>query len=54
MVNHFEYHHLISEKANMFNNMQKHCDSVKENVFDLCPITFYAEINDVDKVSVYN
>ena len=44
MVNHFEYHSLISEKANLFNMLQKHCENSKENVFDIYPITFYVEI----------
>lgn len=34
--------------------MQKYCDMVKENVFDYVPITFYVEINDLDKTNQYN
>lgn len=55
MVNHLEFHHIISEKAALFNELQKYCDGVKENLFDVCvPITFYVEINDLDKPQVYN
>mmetsp|Transcript_29026 Transcript_29026/g.27990 ORF Transcript_29026/g.27990 Transcript_29026/m.27990 type:complete len:139 (-) Transcript_29026:1633-2049(-) len=54
MVNHFEFHHLISEKANLFNNLQKYSESLKENIFDICPITFYVEVTDVDKTQAYN
>ena len=54
MVNHFEFHHLISEKANLFNNLQKLCDIQKENIFDICPITFYVEITDFEKTQAYN
>lgn len=55
MVNHLEFHHIISEKAALFNEVQKYCDGVKENVFDVCvPITFYVEVTDLDKPQVYN
>jgi hypothetical protein len=54
MVNHFEGHHFISEKSNLFNMLQKHCDGMKENIFDVCPITFYVEVPDVDKMTQYN
>lgn len=55
MVNHLEYHHYISEKAALFQELRAHCDGMKENVFDLCvPITFYIEVHDLDKQQVYN
>lgn len=55
MVNHLEFHYHISEKAALFNEMQKHCDGMKENVFDLCvPITFYVEVLDIEKPQAYN
>jgi Tubulin-tyrosine ligase family len=55
MVNHLEFHHIISEKAFLFNELTRYCDGLKENVFDLMvPITFYVEINDLDKPQVYN
>lgn len=55
LVNHLEFHHIISEKAALFNEVQKYCDGVKENVFDVCvPITFYVEVTDLDKPQVYN
>lgn len=55
MVNHLEFHHVISEKASLFIEMQKHCDAQKENVFDLCvPITFYVEVLGLDKPQVYH
>ena len=49
MVNHFEFHHLITEKANLFQNLKMHCESLKENIFDICPLTFYVEVNDTEK-----
>ena len=49
MVNHLAFHYLISEKANLFQNLSKYCESNKENIFDLCPITFFVEIADIDK-----
>lgn len=55
MVNHLEFHHTISEKASLFNELSRHCDALKENVFDLMvPITFYVEVNDLDKPQAYN
>jgi hypothetical protein len=55
MVNHLEFHQCISEKAALFNELTRYCDSLKENVFDLMvPITFYVEVNDLDKPQVYN
>ena len=53
-VNHFEGHHYVSEKANLFRMMQKHCDLYKENIFDIVPLTFYVEIPAVDKTNQYN
>jgi len=29
------------------NVMTKYCDSQKENVFDICPVTFYVEMPNV-------
>ena len=49
MVNHFEFHAQLSEKANLFAWMQRACEAAKENVFDCCPVTFHVEIPDVDK-----
>lgn len=54
MVNHVENHHLISEKANLFNIYTKHCENFKENVFDVCPLTFYVEIQDIEKSNAYS
>lgn len=54
MVNHFEFHHLISEKANLFYNLQKYCENQKENIFDLSPITFFAEVIDCENKQQYN
>jgi hypothetical protein len=51
MVNHFEFHHLITEKANLFNILKQHCESVKENIFDICPQTFYVELSEKDKIN---
>lgn len=47
VVNHVENHHLISEKYNLLHVLQKYCDTQKENVFDLTPVTFYVEMPDV-------
>lgn len=53
-MNHYEAHHLITEKYHLLDVMLKYCDSIKENVFDLTPITFYVEISDPNNQQVYN
>ena len=54
MVNHFEGHHYVSEKANLFLQLQKYCDLYKENIFDIVPITFFVEVPDLEKTNQYN
>lgn len=49
MVNHMEYHQLLTEKYNLLMVMQKFCDTHKENTFDLMPITFFVEIPDASR-----
>jgi hypothetical protein len=48
-----EFHQLITEKYNLFQVMAKYCESVKENIFDYTPITFYVEIQDPTKEQLY-
>ena len=45
MVNHFEFHDQISEKDNLFFNMQRLCENAKKNVFELLPITFSVDLD---------
>lgn len=50
-----EFHQIISEKASLFNELQKHCDNMKENVFEVCaPITFEVEVHETDSQQKYN
>lgn len=49
LVNHLEFHQLLSEKFNLLQVMQKHCEQTKENTFDFMPITFYVEVQDPSK-----
>ena len=49
MVNHVEYHHLLTEKYNLLMVMQRFCDLHKETAFDLTPITFFVEISDASR-----
>lgn len=53
-VNHMEFHHLLTEKFNLLQQMQKYCDLQKENVFDFLPVTFYIEMPNVQKENAYN
>jgi len=48
-----EFHQLLSEKFNLLQVMQKHCEITKENTFDFMPITFYVEVTDPTKDSTY-
>ena len=43
MVNHFEFHHVISNKANLFINLMKHAEIMEENVFKYIPFTLLFE-----------
>jgi len=45
MVNHFEFHTELTEKSNLFINLQTYSEFSKENVFNFLPITFFIEIN---------
>jgi hypothetical protein len=43
MVNHFEYHNVITNKANLFINLIKHSEWEEENVFKYIPFTVLIE-----------
>ena len=43
MVNHFEYHSVITNKANLFLNLMKHAEILEENVFKYLPFTLLFE-----------
>ena len=43
MVNHFEYHSVITNKANLFLNLLKHAEWEEENVFKYIPFTVLFE-----------
>ena len=45
MVNHFEYHSLLTNKANLFLNLLKHAECKDENVFKYLPFTILFEYN---------
>ena len=49
MVNHFEYHTLISNKANMFANLFKWCEDRNVSVFKYVPFTIVHKILKEDK-----
>jgi hypothetical protein len=52
MFNHLEYHHLVSEKQFMFDNLSKLCENVtKENIFELTPVTFFVDVQDIEKTN---
>ena len=43
MVNHYEYHSVITNKANLFLNLIKHSEWEEENVFKYIPFTVLFE-----------
>ena len=43
MVNHYEYHSVITNKANLFLNLMKHAEIQEENVFKYLPFTVLFE-----------
>ena len=43
MVNHYEYHSVITNKANLFLNLMKHAEIEDENVFKYLPFTVLFE-----------
>ena len=45
MVNHFEFHNLLTNKANLFYNMMKYAEIIDENVFKYIPFTILFEYN---------
>ena len=45
MVNHFEFHNLLTNKANLFFNMMKFAELLDENVFKYIPFTILFEYN---------
>ena len=51
LVNHFEYHYTISNKANMFFNLMEYCEKNKISVFKYVPFTIVYKIKDRSKYS---
>ena len=43
MVNHYEFHYYISNKANLFQNLLKYTESINENIFKYIPFTILFE-----------
>ena len=45
MVNHFEFHNCLTNKANLFYNMMKYAELLDKNVFKYIPFTILFEYN---------
>ena len=45
MVNHFEYHNMLSNKANMFLNLFQYCESNNINIWKFVPLTIFLSPN---------
>ena len=50
MVNHFEFHQVISNKANLFINLMKYCEKHNLSVFKYVPFTIVFKIKDRRKI----
>ena len=50
IVNHFENHYCISNKANLFMNMMDYCEQRKLSVFKYIPLTYIFELNMLDNL----
>ena len=50
IVNHYENHYAISNKANMFINIMKYCEQRKISVFKYLPFTIVFKIKDRKKI----
>lgn len=45
MTNHFEKHHCLSTKDNLFLNLNRLCEQTKQNVFDFMPVQFVVDFS---------
>ena len=52
-VNHFEFHKSLSEKSELFENLQQYSEQIKTNVFKIMPLTFFINI-DMKKPNAVN
>ena len=50
IVNHYENHYVLSNKANMFINMMKYCEQRKLSIFKYVPFTIVFKIKDRRKI----
>ena len=44
IVNHLEWHATLSEKSLLYETMKAYCESMKQNIFDIMPVTFLIEV----------
>ena len=51
IVNHFENHSCISNKANLFMNMMDYCEQRKISVFKYLPLTIVFDLNTLDNTN---
>jgi hypothetical protein len=49
IVNHFENHYCITNKANLFVNMMNYCEQRKISVFKYIPLTLIFDLKMLDK-----
>ena len=44
LLNHLEYHHLLTRKHDLFDNLHNHLSYIGQNVYDYVPLTFQITI----------
>lgn len=45
-MNHFEFHHEISNKQFLVKNLMSFSEGIKQNVFDITPLTYVIDFNE--------
>ena len=45
IVNHFEHHHEVTTKNELFKNLKSHYDEKNLNAFHTLPLTFYLKVS---------
>ena len=53
MINHYEYHSSLSNKAKLFKNLFTYCESINQELFAYIPLTIIIDLNDQPSHSAY-
>ena len=53
IINHYEYHSSLSNKAKLFKNVLAYCESINQEIFAYIPFTIIIDLNDQPSHSAY-